>query len=115
MAKLQVTHSYSVNSNILALRIETGEIVRGKQVPYKAQPGDKIFGKNYVNRNGKEIGRLIEDGKTIRLFDELKGADLNEQWATQAANYKINGVKPKNVFIKSPYRSMYIALTSQTI
>ena len=101
MAKLQVTHSYSVNSNILALRIETGEIVRGKQVPYKAQPGDKIFGKNYVNRNGKEIGRLIEDGKTIRLFDELKGADLNEQWATQAANYKINGVKPKNVFIKS--------------
>ena len=101
MAKLQVTHSYSVNSTVLALRIETGEIIRGKQVRYEAKPGDKVSDKNYVRRNGEDIGRLIEGGKKIRLFDEFKGEDLDEQWATQAQNYSINGVKPKNVFIKS--------------
>ena len=101
MAKLQVTHSYAVNSKILALRIETGEIVRGKQVPYEAQPGDKISARNDVRRNGEEIGRLIEDGKTMRLFDTFQGEDLDEQWATQAKHYRVNGVTPRSVFIKS--------------
>ncbi|MEL6938057.1 MAG: glycoside hydrolase family 9 protein [Cyanobacteria bacterium J06598_1] len=101
MAKLQVTQSHSVNSNILALRIETGKITRGTQVAYTAQPGDKVSDKDYVRRDGKNIGRLLENGKMIRLFDQFSGADLDEKWATNPANFKINGTTPKNVFIKS--------------
>ena len=101
MANLQVTHAYSVNANTLALRIETGEIKRGKQVDYAAQPGDEIFGDDYVRRDGKDIGRLLEAGTKIRLFDEYSGLELNSRWATNAANYTINGARPKNAFIKS--------------
>ena len=40
MANLQVTDSYAVNSKILALRIETGDITSGTQAVYQPRNGD---------------------------------------------------------------------------
>ncbi|MEM9487384.1 MAG: hypothetical protein AAGA83_27270, partial [Cyanobacteria bacterium P01_F01_bin.116] len=74
---IPITHIYTVSENILALRIETGELVRGKQVPYEAQSEDKVKKSNWVTRDGKtlSITRFGKDKKTLifsgfRLFKD---------------------------------------------
>ncbi|MEL6602369.1 MAG: glycoside hydrolase family 9 protein [Cyanobacteria bacterium J06614_10] len=111
MAKLQVTHPHAVSSDVIALRIETGDITRGRQEKYVRQPGDEIVvkpsNKKYkrdnrvVKRDGKFVGMLLENDTIIRTPDTLTGPELDEAWAKQASNYSINGVTPTAVYMKS--------------
>ena len=41
-AAVQITDAYTVSPTLLALRIETGEVVKGEQIPYVPQSGDEI-------------------------------------------------------------------------
>ena len=100
MANLQVTDSYAVNSKTLALRIETGEITPGKQEKYVEQAGDFI-NDGVVFREGRAVGQLVDNGRVIRTYDTFSGSELNETWATNADNYRIDGVKPLRAFTKS--------------
>ena len=100
MANLQVTDSYAVNSKTLALRIETGKITPGRQETYTQQAGDFI-NEGVVFREGKAIGQLVDDGQIIRTYDTFSGPDLDENWATQASNYRVSGIKPSRAFVKS--------------
>ena len=103
MSDLLVTNTYAVDPKILALRIETGQVVRGTQIPYERELDDSIEGadNDIVYRDGKQIGKLVDGGKILRTFDTFTGADLDRDWAKDAANYTINGVQPTNVFVKS--------------
>ncbi|MEO1391949.1 MAG: glycoside hydrolase family 9 protein [Cyanobacteria bacterium J06634_5] len=125
MAKLQVTHPHAVSNNILALRIETGEITRGTQKAYVKQAGDTIKTKaaknkfktdrEIVYRDGKAIGILVDDGRIIRTMDTLRGPELNETWAKQTSNYSVNGITPTNVYIKSkPSESARVGVTEDS-
>lgn len=100
MANLQVTDSYAVNSKILALRIETGVINPGTQSVYQKRDGD-FTSDGILYRDGKAVGQLVNKGKTLRTYDSISGPDLDEDWAKNRENYRVNGVKPVNVFIKS--------------
>lgn len=103
MSNLLVTNTYAVNSNIIALRIETGQITRGSQLLYEPEPGDSIQGadNDIVYRDGQQIGKLVDEGRIIRIFDTFAGTELDQDWAQDAANYSINGNQPVNVFVKS--------------
>lgn len=109
---IPVTHIYTVSENVIALRIETGELVRGKQVTYEAQPGDKIKKSNWVRRNGKTIGQLIPSAPDVMWqVDQVIGPKLNLKCTDNLDNYKIrssNGTKitPSNFYRKSNISGM---------
>ncbi|NEQ54000.1 MAG: hypothetical protein F6K11_28365, partial [Leptolyngbya sp. SIO3F4] len=109
---IPVTHIYTVSENVVALRIETGELVRGKQVAYESQPGDKINKKNWVIRNGETIGQLIPSAPgLIWQVDQITGPRLNVKCIDKLSHYKIttsNGTKvtPTNLYRKSNIRGM---------
>lgn len=108
---LEVAHSYMVSPKILALQIQSGEVVKGTQQPYVAAAGDQVNDKNWVSRNGQIIGQLVgEDAKLIRTLDQVVGPRLDTDWAENLRNYKISsagdnnyagGVSPVEVFRKS--------------
>ncbi|MGD1857073.1 MAG: glycoside hydrolase family 9 protein [Leptolyngbyaceae cyanobacterium] len=105
---VQITDTYTVSPTILALRIETGEVVKGKQRPYTPQPGDVIDQWNVLSRDGKVVGHMAADNTIVRTFDRLEGPDLDTNWADNANNYTVRsnedggkGVKPTRVFRKS--------------
>ena len=112
--KPTVVQAYLVDSDKLALRIETSDIVFGTQVPYEAQPQDEIFVNGldtWVNRDGEEIGFLAgADRKILRTFDDFVGEALDVGWADNRLNYTIRstedpnfsaGVNPEALFRKT--------------
>ncbi|MGF1512996.1 MAG: glycoside hydrolase family 9 protein [Elainellaceae cyanobacterium] len=103
---IQVTDAYTVSANILALRIETGEVIRGQQTLYNPQPNDSINGSNILKRNGKSVGQLTGDRTMLRTFDQMVGPELDTNWADQAGSYRIrsgdgSNLTPTRVFRKS--------------
>ncbi|MBT9314378.1 glycoside hydrolase family 9 protein [Leptothoe spongobia] len=111
-AGIPVTHIYTVSENVMALRIETGELVRGKQVPYEAEPKDIVKKDNWVKRSGKIIGQLIPSAPDrIWQVDQIIGPKLNLKCVDHLGHYKIitsNGTKitPTNIYRKSNIRGM---------
>lgn len=107
---VQITDAYTVSPTILALRIETGEIVKGRQIPYTPEPGDDINQWNILSRNGQVIGHMSANNTMVRTFDVLEGPELDTNWADNAGNYTLKsssdsdfsqGLTPTRVFRKS--------------
>ncbi|MFG6094599.1 glycoside hydrolase family 9 protein [Leptothoe sp. ISB3NOV94-8A] len=109
---ISVTHAYTVSKNVVALRVEVGELVRGKQVVYNAEPGDTIKKDGWVSRQGTFLGQLVPDvPNMIRLADQYVGPKFNTNCIDSLNQYQIltsdgKKVAPSNVYRKSNIRSM---------
>jgi endoglucanase len=120
-AKLTAT-AYAVQSDILAIRVETGQVDYGTQGVYSPRPGDRLTRKGdpkgnqetWVIRQGKPIGNLVGPGLTILYgVDRFSDRPLALNLANQAANYRIQSLDqptvswvPTQVFRKSKPRDM---------
>lgn len=109
---IPVTHVYTVRENVLALRVETGELVRGKQVSYNARPDDVTKKDGWVFRGGKAIGQLVPgEPELIWLLDQYSGPKLNPRCADDLSRYQIvaadgTEITPTNLYRKSNIRAM---------
>lgn len=116
LSKPAVSHTYTVKPEILALVINTGEVLYAQQVPYHPLIGDQVQGDQpkedqWVKRGGQTIGALVGNARNLLYtFDRLTGPQLNTSWADQVNSYRIssiddptyrNGLTPKAVFRKT--------------
>ncbi|NJN32608.1 MAG: hypothetical protein HC824_20970, partial [Synechococcales cyanobacterium RM1_1_8] len=69
---------YAVQSHILALELEVGEVSYGQQHPYRAQAGDRIdpdeWGQRWLSRRGQILGLLVEGDRLLYGFDRYRGS-----------------------------------------
>ena len=111
-SNIPTTHIYTVSDHIVALQIKTGDVVRGRQVPYDAQPNDVIKKDGWVYRQGKALGqRLPEQPDMIWLADEYVGPKLNTKCADTLDHYQITTsdgtrIKPTQIYRKSKIDSV---------
>jgi len=117
-APLRISHGFMVNPTTIGLFVEDGLMVRGRQVSYQPQPGDTQE-ENWVKRNGKFLGYLVDDERSIlRTVDKRLGEPLESDQASQPGNYRIvsdtdlryaDGVQPEAVFRKTkPMTMLYV-------
>ncbi len=119
--QLKVSQAYLVKPDVLALRIDTGEVIPAKQVPYQSQAGDTVknprpVADDWVNRWGKPLGALVGKQRNLLFpFDKMTGAQLDTQWADRQTSYRISsredrtygtGSAPTAVFRKSKPTNM---------
>lgn len=114
--QINPTQAYLVKPDILAVQINTGEIIHAKQTPYKPQSGDQIqqprpLEEDWVIRNGKAIGSLV--GKQRNIFyplDQFVASPFDPQWADRITSYRITSsedatyssmLNPTSVYRKS--------------
>ncbi len=111
---LTVTQSYLVRPDVLALRIETGSVAYGSQIPYLAEARDQTQTDGldtWVVRDGQDLGYLVgKDQRLLRTFDRAVGESLDPLLTDSALSYSIRsdadplfaaGVSPEAVFRKS--------------
>jgi endoglucanase len=116
---LKVAQAYLVKPDVLALRIDAGEMQLAKQVPYQSQPGDQMqnprpLGDDWVSRGGQSLGGLVgKDRKRLQPFDRVTGTRLNTGWADRTSSYQISAtadptarITPKSVWRKSKPTNM---------
>ncbi len=95
---IKLSQVYPVRDDILAIEINPGEVIRGRQQPYKKAAGDIIeqprpkkddWVKTLIGGKGvlKAKGALVGSNRQIIYgFDRLKGPGLNlSDWKTTAA------------------------------
>ncbi|NEQ30273.1 MAG: hypothetical protein F6K04_04620 [Leptolyngbya sp. SIO4C5] len=104
----RVMQIYPVRPDMLAVRIDTGKIERGQQVPYRSQPGDKITNpeKGWLQRDGELIGAVVGlDQDRLTQFDQFSGEAIDTALADQPATYAVTGSgrsqSPEAVYRKS--------------
>jgi endoglucanase len=90
-----IDHSYSVAKDTIGLRVNSGGVLHRQQVLYQTLPGDQRSG-SYITREGKPLGRLLADGKTITLFESVVGAKLDLAWSDRAENYRVTSTDDPN-------------------
>jgi endoglucanase len=114
--------AYAVQSDILAIHRETGQVDYGTQGVYGPRPGDRLTLKGdpkgnpetWVLRQGKPIGNLVGPGlKTLYSVDRFRDRPLDLGLADNATSYRIQSldqptvtVEPTQVFRKSKPRDM---------
>lgn len=107
-----VTHVYTVSETIVALQIRVGDVVRGRQVAYAAQPDDVVNDEGWVYRDGNVLGQLLpQQPDVIWLVDQYVGPKLDTKCADTLNHYQIttaNGtrIKPTNLHRKSKIDSV---------
>ena len=112
---IPITHLYTVSENTLALRIETGELVRGRQVVYSAEPGDAVKKEGWVLRNGEFIGQLVPDTPNmIWLADQYSGSKLNTSCVDNLDNYQITTGDGTQITPQAVYRKSNISAMAET-
>lgn len=113
--QLDIQDLYTVQSDVLAVRIDSGKTIYGQQRVYQAQSEDAQSvdeaGNVWVERAGQPLGALVGPEKNIlRRFDRLEGAPLDVRWASRARTYRLvseqdphyqTGQRPRQVFRKS--------------
>ncbi|MCU0549345.1 MAG: hypothetical protein MUC48_08355, partial [Leptolyngbya sp. Prado105] len=114
--QIKVNQAYLVKPDLLAIRIETGQVIHAKQTPYKPESGDRIeqprpIDEDWVIRNGKAIGSLIGKQRNILYpFDQFIASPFDPQWADRMTSYRITSqedrtysaiVNPSTVYRKS--------------
>lgn len=111
-AGIPITHAYTVSENVVALRIETGDVVRGKQVAYETRLGDVVGKKGWVSRFGKTIGQIVPGAPDrIWLVDQYVGSKLNSECIDTVDYYQVvtaagTALTPTNVYRKSKINNM---------
>ncbi|MEM8613620.1 MAG: PA14 domain-containing protein, partial [Cyanobacteria bacterium P01_H01_bin.105] len=109
---IEINHVYTVSENVIALRIETGEVARGRQVDYVSEAGDFIRDDGWIFRDNEAIGWQVTGAPDkIRLVDEYVGSKLDTAWADNINNYQIvaadgSTITPTNVYRKSKIDDM---------
>ncbi|NJM57506.1 MAG: hypothetical protein HC857_08795 [Synechococcales cyanobacterium RU_4_20] len=111
---LTVTQSYLVRPDVLALRIETGSVVYGTQIPYVAEASDEVQTNGldtWVVRGGQDLGYLVgKDQGILRTLDRYAGESFDPLLADSPLSYSIRSssdplfsvaVNPEAVFRKS--------------
>ncbi|NJR69437.1 MAG: hypothetical protein HC771_12825 [Synechococcales cyanobacterium CRU_2_2] len=113
--RLELNDLYTVQANILAIRIDSGKTIYGQQRRYQPHPDDTQNldddGNLWVERNDQPLGALVgEKRQILRSFDRLEGSLLKISWATNPQTYRLvsdqdphyhNGQSPRQVFRKS--------------
>ncbi len=113
--RLDIQDLYTVQSDVLAVRIDSGKTIYGQQTVYQAQSEDSQSvdedGNVWVERADKPLGALVGPKKDVlRRFDRVEGAPLDVNWASRAHTYRIiseqdphyqTGQRPGQVFRKS--------------
>ncbi len=110
--------AYAVQSDILAIRIESGQVDYGTLGAYRPQPGDRLITQKghetWVMRQGKAIGNLVGPGlQTLYGVDRFTDRPLDVSRADQGTSYQIRALGqptaplvPTQVFRKSKPRDM---------
>ena len=114
--QLKVNQAYLVKPDVLAIRIDTGKVIHGKQTPYRSQPGDRLEqprpdGDDWLIRDGKAVGTLAGRQRNIlHSLDQFIPSPFNPQWADRVTSYRITSssdrsyastLNPTSVFRKS--------------
>lgn len=109
-----ITDIQTVRPDILALTVETGEVIYGEQVPYEPMAGDRLVEKGketWLRRGDELVGNLVGENQSILYtFDQLVGNPLDTAWADQTVSYSLSSptdgdfmgaIAPTEVFRKS--------------
>lgn len=110
-----IARVYAVRADVLAIEIETGQVIRGEQQDYLPEANDEMVkndkGETWVKRNGRAIGVLLAgDPQTLYSLDRFVGDALDTDWADKPQSYAIacqtdahylDGRSPAVVFRKS--------------
>ncbi|MEM8809868.1 MAG: glycoside hydrolase family 9 protein, partial [Cyanobacteria bacterium P01_G01_bin.38] len=111
----EISQVYAVNSDIIALRFDAGQIIHGKQIPYQAEANDKIQQSQtplatWLRRDGQIVGALSgADQAILYTLDQFVDQPLDRRWLQQSQSYQIrpvtsdasNTIQPEAVFYKS--------------
>lgn len=95
-APLTPQQVYPVRSDMIAIEINAGQVIRGKQQPFQSQLGDFYSFQrdrtkdDWVRRFGRARGALVGNNRqTIYTFDRLVGKDISISAWRNAENTKI--------------------------
>jgi PA14 domain len=91
-----VEQAYSIKPETIGLRVNSGGVMHRQQILYQAQPFDSTSAGGYVTREGKLLGRLLADGKTLTTFEKVIGPKLDLTWSDNAANYLVTSTDDPN-------------------
>jgi endoglucanase len=110
-AALPISHAYAVSETVIALQVQAGERIRGRQVAYTPLADDFVNKSGWVSRNGDWLGRFVDESSSIiRLRDQFVGSSLDTTWADTPGNYQISSSSdpnyqtsrlPQDIFLKS--------------
>ena len=97
---LTVTDVYTVQPNIVAVRLEVGKTLYGQQVPYESDPHDQIQIQrqtHWLKRDNQELGVLVGRERDILYpYDQYEGGGLDTDWVDQTVSYHITSVEDIN-------------------
>ncbi|NEP16832.1 MAG: hypothetical protein F6J97_07990 [Leptolyngbya sp. SIO4C1] len=92
----QLTQVYPVYGDIVALRIETGQVIYGEQQPYRAEAGDDIETEPkavWLERDGQRLGTLVgPEQALLYTFDRFLGEPLNRRWVQRSRSYQVTAL-----------------------
>lgn len=111
----EISQVYAVSNHIIALRFDAGQVIHGKQIPYRAKANDQIRNTQtplatWLRRDGKIVGALAgADQAILYTLDRFIEQPLDRQWLQQPQSYQIqpmataasNPIQPESVFYKS--------------
>ena len=103
---LTVTDVYTVQPNIVAVRLEVGKTLYGQQVPYESDPHDQIQIQrqtHWLKRDNQELGVLVGRERDILYpYDQYEGGGLDTDWVDQTVSYHITSVEDINYKTEVP-------------
>ncbi|MEM6253477.1 MAG: glycoside hydrolase family 9 protein [Cyanobacteria bacterium P01_D01_bin.156] len=112
---IKVEHVSTVRADVIALHIKTGELIRGKQVPYIKHGGHVANEDGWIFCGGEPIGKLLPaDDDTIWLVDRYRGKKLNTAWADKNHNYQVITKDNQRITPTAVHRKSKISTTVQT-
>ncbi|MEM9150549.1 MAG: cellulase N-terminal Ig-like domain-containing protein, partial [Cyanobacteria bacterium P01_F01_bin.3] len=95
---------YAVRPDILAVEVAPPTVTLGRQMPYVAEPGDRIITRNKqseLRRNGKPIGILVGASQGILYTDdEVSERSFRIAYAEVAERYSIRPQSDKNYAVE---------------
>jgi endoglucanase len=110
--------TFLVQSDIVAIRLETGQVEYGRQEPYRPALGDRLTRTSHdlwLTRQGQPIGNLIGPGaQTLYRLDRFTDHPLDLAMADRPTSYRIRSLDrpdqaplvPNQVFRKSKPRDI---------
>jgi endoglucanase len=105
---------YPVRSDIIAIEINSGTVIRGKQTRFNRQPGDRLAktrpaqSSDWVQRKGESLGALVgKNRELIYGFDDLVGQDLTLSAWQNPAKIRIQSSDDPNYRTAQPIVSVH--------
>ena len=79
--------------DVVAVTVEAGKVVLGRQEPYRRRAGDTVKEQDHhrwLVRDGKTVAALVGADRDIAYpFDRVIGRPLDTKWADRAGSYRI--------------------------